>query len=84
MRVGVVGTGAFGRNHARVYRDLQADPLLNVKFVGVVDADMARAKSVAAEFGAQAFGSVAELIAAGWTQCLSRSRPSLISPSPAS
>jgi predicted dehydrogenase len=65
LRVGVVGTGAFGRNHARVYRDLQGDPLLNVKFVGVVDADKSRAKSIAAEFGAQAFGSVAELVAAG-------------------
>src|SRR5664279_1350343 len=65
VRVGVVGAGAFGRNHARVYRDLQGDPLLNVKFVGVVDADKARAKLVASEFGAQAFGSVAELIVAG-------------------
>ena len=65
MRVGVVGTGAFGRNHARVYRDLQGDPQLNVKFLGVFDADKARAKSVAAEFGTQAFASVAELIAAG-------------------
>src|SRR5450631_4141231 len=65
LRVGVVGTGAFGRNHARVYRDLQGDPPLNVKFVGVVDADKSRAKSIAAEFGAQAFGSVAELVAAG-------------------
>jgi predicted dehydrogenase len=65
VRVAAVGTGAFGRNHARVYRDMQTDPLLSVKFVGVVDADKARAKSVASEFGAQAFGSVAELVAAG-------------------
>jgi len=65
VRAGVVGAGAFGRNHARVYRDLQADSSLGVKLVGVVDADLARAKSVAAEFGAQAFGSVAELVAAG-------------------
>jgi len=65
LRVGVVGTGAFGRNHARVYRDLQADPQLNVLFVGVADADATRAKSVATEFGTRAFGSVAELLAAG-------------------
>jgi len=65
FRVGVVGAGAFGRNHARVYRDLQADPRLPVKFVGVADADAARAKSVASEFGVLAFASVAELIAAG-------------------
>jgi predicted dehydrogenase len=65
VRVGVVGVGAFGHNHARVYRDLQRDPSLNVKFVGVVDADMLRAKSVASEFGTQAFASVAELVATG-------------------
>jgi predicted dehydrogenase len=65
LRVGVVGTGAFGRNHARVYRDLQGDPQLNVKFVGVVDADQSRSKAVASEFGTQAFRSVAELVAAG-------------------
>ena len=65
LRVGVVGCGAFGRNHARVYRDLEGDPSLKGKFVGVVDADQARANSVAAEFGTQAFGSAAELLAAG-------------------
>lgn len=65
VRIGVVGTGAFGRNHARVYRDLQADPVLSVKFVGVADADLARAKSVASEFATSAFGSVAALVASG-------------------
>jgi predicted dehydrogenase len=64
LRVGVVGTGAFGRNHARVYRDLQADAQLNASFVGVVDADLGRARSVASEFGTRAFGSVTELLAA--------------------
>ena len=65
LRVGVVGIGAFGRNHARVYRDLQADPQLDVQFVGVADADSSRVRAVASEFGTQAFGSVAELLAAG-------------------
>lgn len=65
VRVGVIGTGSFGRNHARVYRDLQGDPHFNLEFAGVVDADLARAKSVASEFGAQAFASVAELVASG-------------------
>jgi predicted dehydrogenase len=63
LRVGVVGAGAFGRNHARVYHDLQAGLGLDVQFVGVVDADIARAKSVASEFGTQAFGSIGELLA---------------------
>ena len=65
LRVGVVGSGAFGRNHARVYRDLEGDPQHNVKLVGVVDTDLARAKTVASEFSTQAFGSVGELLAAG-------------------
>ncbi|MGA7463076.1 MAG: Gfo/Idh/MocA family oxidoreductase [Candidatus Korobacteraceae bacterium] len=65
LRVGVVGCGAFGRNHARVYRDLQADPSQGVEFVGVADLDHARAQTVAEEFGTREFHSGDELIAAG-------------------
>ncbi len=65
LRVGVVGCGAFGRNHARVYRDLEADPSQNVQFAGVADLDLDRAQAVAKEFGTQAFHSIDELIAAG-------------------
>jgi predicted dehydrogenase len=45
VRVAVVGVGDFGRNHARVYRRLEG-----VEFVGVVDRDSERARSVADEF----------------------------------
>jgi predicted dehydrogenase len=65
LRVGIVGCGAFGRNHARVYRDLQGDPSLKVEFVGVVDADKRSANAIASEFGTHVFGSVRELLAAG-------------------
>ena len=65
LRVGVVGVGSFGRNHARVYRDLQSDPSHNVQLVGVVDADFALAQAVAREFGTSAFRSIGELIQAG-------------------
>jgi len=58
--VAVVGVGAFGRNHARVYHEL-AEQDGNVELVGVVDADAARATSIAGEFGAQAFTSVDDL-----------------------
>jgi predicted dehydrogenase len=59
----VVGAGAFGSNHARVYHELQTqgEP---VRLAAVVDADLERAKAVAAKHGAQAFGSVRELLAA--------------------
>src|SRR5208337_3688463 len=65
LRVGVVGVGSFGRNHARVYREIQSDESQNVKLTGVVDADFALAQSVAKEFGTSAFRSVPELIQAG-------------------
>ena len=65
LRVGVVGCGSFGRNHARVYRDLHADSSQNVEFVGIVDADCARGESTAKEFGTRSFHSPDELIAAG-------------------
>jgi predicted dehydrogenase len=52
--------GAFGRNHARVYRELQKAG--SVRLVGVVDPDTARADAVAAEFDCKAFGSVEQML----------------------
>ncbi len=65
VRAGVVGCGAFGRNHARVYRDLQADPSQAVQLLGVADLEGERAQAIAKEFGTQAFASIDEMIAAG-------------------
>lgn len=60
--VAVIGVGAFGRNHARVYRQLQeqGEP---VRLAAVVDSDVARADAVARECNTRAFGSVEQLIA---------------------
>ena len=57
----MVGVGVFGRNHARVYKELeqQGQP---VRLLGVVDPDTARADAVAREFGCKAFGSVLQLL----------------------
>jgi len=60
INVAVVGVGAFGRNHARVYQQLQAAG--SVRLVGVVDPDTARADAVAREFGCKAFGSVEQML----------------------
>jgi predicted dehydrogenase len=49
----VIGAGAFGRNHARVYHDLARQGEA-VRLAAIVDADPSRAKSVAAEYGATA------------------------------
>src|SRR3954453_24240509 len=61
ISVAVVGVGVFGRNHARVYKELeeQGEP---VRLLGVVDPDTSRADAVAREFGCKAFGSVTQLI----------------------
>jgi len=57
----VVGVGAFGRNHARIYHQL-AQQGEAVRLVGVVDPDVARADAVAAEFGCRGFGSIERLV----------------------
>jgi predicted dehydrogenase len=57
----VCGVGAFGRNHARIYRQLQTEGE-PVRLVGVVDSDAARADAVAREFGCRGFGSLEQLI----------------------
>ena len=64
IRAAVVGVGAFGRNHARVYRELaQQDG--NVELAGIVDADATRAAAVAKEYGTSAFASLRELAQSG-------------------
>ena len=52
----VVGAGDFGRNHARVYRELQ-----DAELVGIVDANPERAAKIAAEFSTEVFPGVASL-----------------------
>jgi predicted dehydrogenase len=61
ISVAVVGVGVFGRNHARIYKELQqqGEP---VRLLGVVDPDLNRADAVAAEFGCKAFGSVEQML----------------------
>jgi predicted dehydrogenase len=59
--VAVVGVGAFGRNHARIYHQLARQGEA-VRLVGVVDPDVARADAVAAEFGCRGFGSIEQLV----------------------
>jgi predicted dehydrogenase len=56
IRVAVVGTGEFGRNHARVYREIEGAEL-----VGVYDKDAERAANVAAEFQTKALRGLEDL-----------------------
>ena len=61
ISVAVVGVGVFGRNHARVYKELEQQGEA-VRLVGVVDPNIDRADAVAREFGCRAFGSVDQML----------------------
>ncbi len=56
IRVAVVGCGEFGRNHVRVYREMESAEL-----AGVFDSNPARAAAFAQEFQTQAFSSLQEM-----------------------
>jgi predicted dehydrogenase len=55
-RAAVVGVGALGQHHARVYAALP-----QARLVGVYDRDRARAEAVARQFGCRAFADLAEV-----------------------
>jgi len=57
MDVGVIGVGAMGRNHARIYSELK-----NIGLVGVYDQNAARAKEIAVKYGGVAYNSIQELL----------------------
>jgi predicted dehydrogenase len=56
IRVAVIGVGDFGRNHVRVYRQLEGAEL-----VGVMDLDAQRAHRVAGEYGTDVLPDVESL-----------------------
>jgi predicted dehydrogenase len=60
LRVGVVGVGVMGSNHARVLSELSG-----VKLVGIADPDRRRRDAVAGRLGCAAFDDVADLLREG-------------------
>src|SRR6202162_4595365 len=60
LRLGVVGVGVMGSNHARVIAELPG-----VEFVGVADPDRPQANFVGETLGAKAVGDLDELIELG-------------------
>src|SRR5215475_11981967 len=56
IRVAVAGCGEFGRNHARVYGEIESAEL-----AGVFDTDPARSVALAQEFGTRSFPSLEAL-----------------------
>lgn len=57
MRAVVIGVGAMGRNHARVYAELE-----EAQLVAVADLDGPLAERVASHFGVRAYGDCVEVL----------------------
>ena len=53
LRVGVVGVGHIGKNHARIYRELPG-----IEFAAIFDTDSSTANAVAHEFGVPVMASL--------------------------
>jgi len=62
LRVAVVGAGVFGRNHLRVYRELERSGCA-VELAAVVDLDAGARARAEAEFGVRGFATIAECMA---------------------
>jgi predicted dehydrogenase len=60
LRVGVVGVGVMGFNHARAIKTMEG-----VHLVGVMDADLERAAKVSSDLACRRFVSLAEMADAG-------------------
>ena len=60
MKVGVVGVGVMGANHARVYSELP-----NCELVGIADTNKQLADSIAQKYRTKAYNDYSELLDAG-------------------
>lgn len=63
LHVAVCGAGAFGRNHLRVYRELERDGN-PVKLAAILESDPGRAAALREEWGVPVYSSTDELLAA--------------------
>ncbi len=59
LRVAVVGAGVFGRNHLRVYRELERTGH-KVELAAVIDPNETARQRAEADFGVRGFASIAE------------------------
>jgi len=57
LKIGVIGTGSMGKNHARVCSELE-----KVELIGIADVDKVTAKKVAERFGTKSFFDYKEII----------------------
>jgi UDP-N-acetylglucosamine 3-dehydrogenase len=57
LGVAVIGTGQWGKNHARVYKELASTEL-----IAICDVNLERAKAMAAQHGVKAYSDSAEML----------------------
>ena len=76
VRVAVIGCGSFGKNHARVYRELQQSGT-PVELVGVVDVNFARAETIATQNQTRAYPDIAALLESGTVHAASIAVPTV-------
>ena len=60
VKVAVLGVGALGQHHARIYAELEQSG--GVDFVGLYDPDAERAREIAKKNGVRALGSMDEVL----------------------
>lgn len=60
IRVGVIGAGAMGKNHIRIYSEMP-----NVELAGISDIDRDLVEGLAKEYGTEAFTDYKELLGKG-------------------
>jgi predicted dehydrogenase len=68
--------GAFGKNHARVYHELEQQGE-GVRLSAIVDADVNRADEVASEYGTRSLGSIEQLLTRSEIQAASIAVPTV-------
>ena len=60
MRVGVIGTGAMGKNHARIYSEMRG-----VSLVGIADPDLKAGRSLASSLGCKHYSDYRDMLRKG-------------------
>ncbi|MCX9010287.1 MAG: UDP-N-acetylglucosamine 3-dehydrogenase [Candidatus Methanoperedens sp.] len=60
MRIGVIGAGAMGQNHLRIYSEMQ-----NVELAGICDTDSTRAEYLAKKYGTKPYFDHKKLLEQG-------------------
>jgi UDP-N-acetylglucosamine 3-dehydrogenase len=60
IRVGVIGTGAMGQNHVRIYSEMEG-----VELTGISDVDQQRVEAMAVQFNTKGFTDYKEMFAEG-------------------